>query len=80
MKKLVLMFTVLTASVTASACTVQTTKVTAPDGEPALAMRCRTMANCYKAAGEQCSKGYNVIQQNTADIRGRGAMLFRCKE
>lgn len=76
MKKTVLMFAVLTAS----ACTVQTINVTAPDGEPALAMRCRTMADCYKAAGEQCSKGYNLIQQNVSDIRGRGAMLIRCKE
>lgn len=76
MKKIVLVLAVLAVS----ACGTRTTKVIAPDGQPALAMRCKTLAHCFEAAGQQCPNGYDRIDRDTAGSRGGGVMLIRCKE
>ena len=52
--------------------TINPEQFVGPNGKSAYAMDCagmsKTVAGCYKKAGEICPSGYNVISQSAAPI------------
>lgn len=85
------LFAIFALTATACAKHVRTMPVTGPDGKPAVAMRCGTMAHCYAEAGRLCPNGYVILDDRsttsgTAYIggiggggRSRGSLFVSCK-
>lgn len=77
----------LTALIVGCATQGPGTEVIAPDGHPAVALRCKTPPHCYQAAGRRCPTGYHRLDEDKAvvasgfsgNVGTRTYWLIRCK-
>lgn len=65
------------AVLTLSACAHHRNRTTidyfnAPSGTHGLAITCRRVQDCYRAAGDNCQHGYELIDKDVANQRGFG--------
>lgn len=52
-----------------TSCAHRNDVVVAPDGQPALLLRCDSHAECLRQAGRKCPTGYQVMDRDTQQGR-----------